>query len=433
MIKEELNSKIKNLHKKKIFQIYFVFFLLVIIASVVFCEVYTAKFEGVVDENFNIIFKNISFHHGLLIENLFYNGKFEQDYLGVPFVLLKMPFLPVLLTLISKISTNFYFIIIFKNLIFFSIFFLIIFFCLRSLNFELKYFLIFLGLLFYNPYNLFTALNFEYEDFLIIIFLPSLFCLLISNLKNRYHIIAVIIFCLYLTKTSMFFLSITLPFLIIFYERSSDQKIKKFIPIFGLFFAIFLWGSFGYIKTGKFPFGSNLTSINSNALSVVLNKEFKNIYPHKSVDLIDEQYQLPENIRNEWEFYNYFQMKNDEYLNSNLKDYLKDNILKIKFIFFGIHKDSVFPDINGKFHNPIRFSNIPNKIFINISLILAIIILFKNLKKFYHNKVEVYFLSIFGLNIFTHILAWATSKHLVAISIISSFYLVFKLVEKNKN
>ena len=102
-------------------------------------------------------------------------------------------------------------------------------------------------------------------------------------------------------------------------------------------------------------------------------------------------------------------------------------MIKLKFILFHIYRDGAQPDKKGKFDNSIRFSNIPNKIFINLSLLISIFFLLSKIKNIFKLKDEFYFLSIFGLNIFTHLVAWATSKHLVAISIICSFYLILKI------
>ena len=421
------NLKLDEINQLTIWIIYLFFISAIVVASCIFCNLYAERFNYIVDENFNLNLKYISFHHGSLIYNLFYNGIFQQEYLGVNFVLLKMPLLPLLICSLAKISTNFYFIIITKNILLFSFLFFIIFISLKSLKKELKYFIIFLFLILYNPYNLFTSLNFEYEDFLISILLPSAFCLLVSKLENRYIYLSFIFFFLYLSKTSMFFLTCTLPLLIIFYENSEKQKIKKFLPLLGIIFAILIWGGFGYNKTGKFPFGSTLASINSNALSVAFNKEFHKYYPNKSVDLIKDQYKVPKNLKNEWDFYDYFKEKNKEYLKNNKERIIKDGFIKLKFILFHIHRDGAQPDAKGKYDNSIRFSNIPNKVFINLSLLISFLISLSKIKNIFRLKDEFYFLSIFGLNIFTHLVAWATSKHLVAISIICSFYLILKI------
>ena len=48
-----------------------------------------------------------------------------------------------------------------------------------------------------------------------------------------------------------------------------------------------------------------------------LNKDFNLYFPNKSTDLMQEQYQLPKNIDNEIDFYNFYQKKNKEYLKKN--------------------------------------------------------------------------------------------------------------------
>ena len=45
--------------------------------------------------------------------------------------------------------------------------------------------------------------------------------------------------------------------------------------------------SFGFLKTGKIPIGQSLISINSWGMSHVLNKDFSNYYPYRTVDQIN--------------------------------------------------------------------------------------------------------------------------------------------------
>ena len=61
-----------------------------------------------------------------------------------------------------------------------------------------------------------------------------------------------------------------------------------------------MWGSFAYLKTGVFAFGSKISSNNQEALHIVMNQNFHKYYPKISVDLI------PRNktkiiFENEWE------------------------------------------------------------------------------------------------------------------------------------
>ncbi len=114
------NLKLDEINQLTIWIIYLSFISVIVVASCIFCNLFAERFNYIVDENFNLNLQNISFHHGPLIYNLFYNGIFQQEYLGVNFVLLKMPLLPMLIYSLAKISTNFYFIIITKNILLFT-------------------------------------------------------------------------------------------------------------------------------------------------------------------------------------------------------------------------------------------------------------------------------------------------------------------------
>ena len=69
-------------------------------------------------------------------------------------------------------------------------------------------------------------------------------------------------------------------------------------------------GTFGLEKTGKFPFAGKLITSNSIALNhVILNDNFLDYYPYKSVDLIPKETLVPKNLNNEWEIFEYYNKK----------------------------------------------------------------------------------------------------------------------------
>ena len=125
-------SKISNY---EILLFYFLYITIIFLSSLVFCKLYINKFD-IVDDNFNIILENITFGHGKLISNFFYNNELSQDFEGIKFFLKKTLALPFLIIFLGKISLNFYFIVICKNLILFSIYFWIVFYCWNSKNRE---------------------------------------------------------------------------------------------------------------------------------------------------------------------------------------------------------------------------------------------------------------------------------------------------------
>ena len=165
-------------------------------------------------------------------------------------------------------------------------------------------------------------------------------------------------------------------------------------------------------------------------MSIALNKDFHKFYPKKSVDLIEYPRIENDNYTNEWQIYEHYKDINSIYLKNNLDRYIKDTFIKIKVILFNVKRDSSFPDINGNFNNPIKISFILNKIFFNLSIILSIIIILKNLKNLRSIKLELYFLSIISLNSFPLIIGWATAKHLTGMTLVSIIFIFLKLSEK---
>ena len=78
------------------------------------------------------------------------------------------------------------------------------------------------------------------------------------------------------------------------------------------------------------------------------NEKFHSYYPLKSTDLIPKKLH-PSTIKNEWEFYDYYKKLNENYLENNKTRFIKDVLIKVKFIFFNIRRDGAFPNEEGKF------------------------------------------------------------------------------------
>jgi hypothetical protein len=416
-------------NRRNLLFIYIFYIGFISLSSFLFGFLFQKKFY-VMDDNHNIILENITFEFGELIKNLFYEGEYFSIINNVKFHLNKLPAIPLLLLFICKISLNYFFVVIFKNIITFSLYFLFTYFLTKDFKNKILFYLI-LIIPIVIPYSFSVALNYVYEDNLIALLLPLLFLSLVSKNQNRLLYSGVILFILYFVKTSMFLLVLIFPFLIIIFEK----KIKIFLRLFPLLMsilAIIIWGYFGYYHTGRFPFGTTGASNNSYVLSFALNKDFKNYYPERSTDLIPVL-KPDKEFKSEWEFYDYYKLQNENYLKSNFSSYLKDIPLKLNFIFFGIYVDGINFYNDQSTNNPIRYSSIFSKFFFNLATLISVYILIKNLKNFLNYKKECYFIVIFFLNLAPHLIGWATSKHLIAISNISLIYLVLYLNEKYAN
>ena len=440
----KVNKKqIKATNSKKLINIilllsekylYLILCIFVICASLLFCNLYISKFPSIIDNNNNLIFSNIQFGHGPLINNLVFNNVYEGQYIDRTFIMQKMPVLPIFIYILSNITHNFYILVIFKNLIMFFILFFFIKNYLQTNNLNLKntYLLFSVYLV---PYNMFVSLNFEYADCIISILLPCLFLCLMSKNRYKYFISTLLLFFLYLTKNSMLFVCIILPLYILLFEKNKSYRYQKLYILCGPLIAAIIWASFSYVKTGRLAIGSSMLSVNSMGMNIALNEDFLFYFPKKSLDIIHYNTKYPENIENEWELSDYYQKKNREFFlkKENIFNYVSTFPEKIKFILFYINRDAALPDKYGNFDNSIRYSSIPNKLFINISILCVTFLVIKNLiKKKFNLFDDLLFLIIICSYSFPFIIAWSTSKHLVPLSILCFYFLIDKYF-KRKN
>ena len=419
-------KKLKFFYYKKIILSYLFYTILILILSTIFGSKLILKIDYLFDENFNIILSKIPFYYGPLIENI-YNGKgYFHNIYGFKSYLDRFPFLPFFVIYISKLSVNIYFFLFVKNFIFFSIFFVCLIIYCRKKNVEYIYFFSILAIIFYNFYNITTLLNFIFSDAFIGILLPSIFLILISENKYKYIIVSFLLFLLFFMKSTMIFVTFSISFLYLIFEKKSGI-LKRISPLVFFLAASLIWGGFGFLKTGVFPIGSKISSSNQLSLTTTLNKNFHKYYPKNSVDIIplDNQQKV---FNNEWEMYDYYKKKNIKYIKENKKRFLKDTFIKIKFILFNVHKDAVFPDKNGNYSNPFMFSHLMNRIVTIMSLIICIISIYKNSLSFKFQKSDIYYLIIYASSVFPYIVGWATSKHLVGIFLISHIYLILKIL-----
>lgn len=151
--------QVDNVDTKKILITYLVYALAIILCSIVYGYFLNIKFK-IYDENYNIIFDNISFQNGELINNLYSKGEYYVHIDKIKFVLAKTPAIPLLIFFISLISKNFFFIIIFKNLLIFTVYFYFILKIIAKINKSFFFILMLLMVPIFIPYNFSVSLNF---------------------------------------------------------------------------------------------------------------------------------------------------------------------------------------------------------------------------------------------------------------------------------
>ena len=213
---------------------------------------------------------------------------------------------------------------------------------------------------------------------------------------------------------------------------------KKKIPIIFTLIAIISWGSFGYIKTNKFPLGPSILSTSSHGLSLSFNIDFHKFYPLISVDYIESCdltninkinlcKNIPKEINNEWDFYNFYKLQNKVYLAENKIILFKNIILKIKTIFFNFYEDGQIYEKNKLPEKNFDIFIFVNKIILCISIITALRSILKKRSHISSLKIEIIFFIILFSSFPSYLIGWALNRHLVYLFLISHIYLFLKI------
>jgi len=424
-----LKKKIKEISVFQIISIYIVCLIFFYILCAVYANLYLNKFPYYIDSNNNIVLKSLPFDIGNLLHNLYYNSEYVQKVrsFNIDFHLAVLPFYPLFLLFLAKINLSFYFIFLAKNTIIFSIIFFSCLVFLKDLNKCIYHFLLLLFLFWYNPYNTHVLLTLDFSDTFVSTFFPIIFLLVLSKNINLNFLFSIFVFALYLLKPSLWLFCILFPLIVLIlnFIRFNYHFKKIFIfPILFVSLAISLWGFFGLKKANYFPIGTSSTSTSTYYLSSMLNHKFNDHYPDLSLDLLlDLEKGNKFRFKNEKDLYFYYKNRNIEFLKDNYIYYLKGAIKKINFIFFGIHSDGKMKKEESK----IRFSNFPNKLLLLMAIIVSAITIIKTF--FMVRKIpypELIFLFMLSLYIAPYIVAWATTKHLVSIFLLSKIYLFSK-------
>lgn len=98
---------LNSVKKKEIYFFFFLYLLIITISSIIY-GYYLNLNNKIYDENYDIIFKNISFSNGELIHNLYYNNQYFTENNNIIFFLQKTPAIPFLIFFLSLLSKNFF-------------------------------------------------------------------------------------------------------------------------------------------------------------------------------------------------------------------------------------------------------------------------------------------------------------------------------------
>lgn len=196
-----------------------------------------------------------------------------------------------------------------------------------------------------------------------------------------------------------------------------------------MFLSYLIWSGYSYKKINKILNPFSLSSISGQTINIAYNEEFNKIYPLESTDKL-ENYIFNKISRdyeknmNELAINEIFIKQSIEFIKNNPKEVFISYLKKIYNIFFNLKHDG--KDKQDHEYNKLRYSNIPNKIFLNL---MILIILNNILKKKYQNNDFILIIIIIGY-IFPYIIGFAYSRQIVPLYIFAHFYVFFHIIEK---
>ena len=440
------------LKTKNVLGLYIIF---IIIINYVFCYLYTLPGFNpqLIDENNNYILKNIAFLFGEIIQNLLDGTSpgliwFQDD--GIKLESGRRLFVPYYLIFIHEyLTTNFYLIHLIKNLFFGLIVFFTIKLCNKKYNNLFLCACIFV--IYYIPHNTITMLATEHEEGVLNYLIITLFFVLVSENKFKSIWLCIILTTIFFLKGSMFFLVLVIPFAYFFYEKESKYRYLLIITILS---ANILWGLNSYKKNGFFAFGAKGSSMNAINITSVTHDLFNKTYPEIRPDIHLERTRkiVKDNkITNEKDFVDILIKKANEYIINNPYEYSIGVLKKIYVLNFSPFKDAQMlesVDIsvnkylynlrnnieNPKITNPIRFSNFPNKVIFNLSLIILFLSIIRNSNNsIFQNKLNFYYFLILLTYLAPYMFAWLYPRHATSLYTLAHFYCFMFFMEKNSS
>ena len=423
--KKLIKPFIKLIEKRNL--LFFFYLIFLFISIFMFCYLISEQNKHIVDDAGNLKIFNVNNMFGMYIKSILVEGVAKVNFVGMDFYFSMRPILPYFLIFVyENISTNFYIILLIKNLLMSVLLFFII--QNYKENYNNLFVAICLILIFYNPHNIHTMYNIGSEEGFLNYLMIFLFFFIIGDYKYKSLLVGATLSLIFFTKESMFILAFMIPLAYFYFEK----KHNKYLPLIMVIVSNLAWGSYHYTKTNVFPIGPTGSAKNALNLANVYQKDFNTTYPRVSPDIY--YYKIIELVK-EKKITNEKQLM-DILINQSLT-FLKENPYEVtKGIFKKIYVVTLSPfkDTRQRIEdsNPIRYSNFPNKIIFNLSLVFLFINIFNKHRLFSKKKIDFYYLIILMTYFIPYIIGFVYPRHCTAMYTLAHLYIFFNMVQINK-
>jgi hypothetical protein len=263
------------------------------------------------------------------------NGFWDNFWGHVCFSASRMPFNPFFLAGLSFVSLKPIIVLVLKNIVFFLIS-AFAFVQARRMFVTPWPVVVISAIIFYlNPLNARVAAAVDYEEGYIYHLLPWLFIILATQHRRGWEImvLSLVLFALVLVKSSMLYLCIACVCLMAVLERQHILQVLP--PLCCLTLAIVGWGTFTLHTSGRFAFGSDMSSNNGWNLYKGNNPHTADYYPETLLDNLDYDgiTKLSGEYNNEWQINDRYKDLAIEFMKNNHVQTAR-NILSRLYVIF---------------------------------------------------------------------------------------------------
>lgn len=387
----------------------------------------SSEHKHITDESGNLKIYYLNNMFGVYIRSIIEEGIPKINMFGMDFYYSMRPVLPYFLIFVfENISNNFFLILLIKNILMAGIIFFII--KNYNKNYNNLFLLICLILIFYNPHNTHTMYDIGSEEGFLNYFLIILFVSILADFKYKSLVIGTTLSLIFFTKESMFILTFTIPIIYYFLEK----KHNKYLPLIMIVISNLAWGSYHYRLHNHFPIGPTGSAKNAVNLAIVYHKDFNKTYPKVSPDIYHYR---TENLIKEKKIINEKQLM--DILIGRSLIFLKENpfeVIKGTFKKIYVITLSPFKDTRQRLEdsNPIRYSNFPNKIIFNLSIIFLFINILRKRRSFSKKKIDYYYLIILITYFFPYLIGFVYPRHCTSMYTLAHLYVFFNMIDSNK-
>tara|TARA_E500000178_G_scaffold293256_1_gene297928 strand:- start:390 stop:1703 length:1314 start_codon:yes stop_codon:yes gene_type:complete len=422
---EKLIFFLKLIEKKYI--LFFLYLFGLFISIYVWSYFISAEHNHITDDLGNLEIYNLNNMNGVYIKSILEEGIPKINFLGMDFYYSMRPILPYFLIFIfENISNNFFLILLIKNILM-AVF---IFFVIKNYkkNYNNLFLLICLILIFYNPHNVHTMYDIGSEEGFLNYLIIILFFSILGDYKYKSLLVGTTLSLIFFTKESMFILTFVVPLIYLFLEKKNN----KYLPLIMVVISNLAWGSYHYKTQNYFPIGPTGSAKNAVNLAIVYHKDFNLTYPRVSPDIYHYKTAnliKKKKITNEKQLMDILIDQSLTYLKENPYDVVKGVFKKLYVVTLSPFKDTRqrIEDINS-----IRYSNFPNKIIFNLSLILMLINIINKNRIFSEKKIDFYYLIILMTYFIPYMIGFVYPRHCTAMYTLAHLYLFLNITEINK-